>query len=245
MPPLLHSAMVREVTFAPDGSSLLTVAGFSDVSIRLWELPRDDRPVSAWTELARFFGGNRAGEGSGLDMTTGAFADPKPAGRPNASAAETTTHEKPATKPPTLAEAWSALRQKYPEEFALSDADLDAWERHAASRAEERRDWSAAVEHLTRLIQAHPNAGEFAWRRAMAYTRWADGADPADSEQRVRQAVEDYGRVIGWVNHHREIATQSRKPVLLERSKLLRQLGRIEEAQADVVAAEGNPRPKP
>jgi hypothetical protein len=46
------------------------------------------------------------------------------------------------------------------------------------------------------------------------------------------------------VERHRDIAKQSRKPLLVERSKVLRQLKRPQEALADVLEAKEIP-PRP
>jgi hypothetical protein len=158
--------------------------------------------------------------------------------------AQAGTSNNACTNPVSFLETWLALRQKHPSDFSITEAESDAWERHAAARAAGRSDWPAAVQHLTRLLQARPDSGEFLPRRASAYARWAgEPGTPADP-QRLHSALADYTRALAAIEVHRDIASQSRKPLLVERSKVLRQLNRPLEAQADLLEAKDIP-PRP
>jgi len=240
-PPLAHPGEVFAAKFTPDGRRLLTSSSVgSETSVRVWELPMDNRSVADWAQLAQFFGGSRVsfeappsggGESASREHSESSRAVPGEVGTPT----DSRTNSIP------FPETWLALRQKHPSDFSIAETELDAWERHAAAHAEERSDWPAAVQHLTRLLQTHPDSGDFLPRRASAYARWAGAAGtPADPE-RMQSALTDYTRAIASIELHREIAKQSRKPLLVERSKVLRQLNRLQEAQADLLEAKDIP----
>jgi WD40 repeat protein len=57
-PPLMHPSEVNVVNFTPDGRWPLTASsGASESSVRVWELPKDNRSVADWTQLAQFLPG--------------------------------------------------------------------------------------------------------------------------------------------------------------------------------------------
>jgi WD40 repeat protein len=243
-PPLAHPSEVNVAKFTPDGRWLLTASsGGSESSLRVWELPKDNRSVADWTQLAQFFAGSR--EAFEVPASAGHVSEESnQSGRLSAMSAEAGTPNNARTNALSFPETWLALRQKHPSAFSITESELDAWERHAAARAEGRSDWPAAIQHLTRLLQARPDSGEFLPRRARAFSRWAGAAGTPAASEHLQSALADYTRAIASVELHRDIARQSRKPLLVERSKVLRQLHRPQEAQADLLEAKDIP-PRP
>ena len=106
-----------------------------------------------------------------------------------------------------------------------------------------RRDWAAAIRHLTRLVDTHPNNGELALRLARNYALWAAAADSPAVRELLEQALANYTRAITWVDDYPSIGRTSRAPLLAERSKVLRQLDRPEEAEADLREAQRGAEP--
>ncbi|HEV3255671.1 MAG TPA: protein kinase [Gemmataceae bacterium] len=154
---LLSRGFPRAAVFSPDSRRLFTPTFFGADAVT-WDLSPDNRPAEDLTALAQALSGQR------LDAT--------------GSMTELETKE--------LRGLWQMLRHKYPDDFALSEADIVAWHRRAADHAMGAKDWSAAAAHVSRLIAADPRATALYTERAGLYS--VQGLE--------KQAVTDAAKVI-------------------------------------------------
>ena len=165
----------------------MNVTAMDNDTVRFWELPKGQRPVSDWLALARFFAKGRGeqeamGSAAAPAARVGALADP-PSASPSSSASELAArsgvsgegagHDTRGRVRSPFHAQWLALRAKHPEVFTISADEIDAWHRHEAWRCESRQDWSNAVAHLSALLETHPDSGDFLPRRAAAHVAWA------------------------------------------------------------------------
>jgi WD40 repeat protein/tetratricopeptide (TPR) repeat protein len=137
---LRHRQAVLHAVFAPDGYSVIT--GCVDLTVRVWPLAPDRRPVDDWGALARVMtGGGGDAVGSAGFSTLAGEHGLKPA-RPTPEEDWNST--------------WQTLRAKYPENFATTKAEQQAWHRAALETATSKKDWSAALAHLSWLLDIDP-----------------------------------------------------------------------------------------
>jgi WD40 repeat protein/Tfp pilus assembly protein PilF len=124
--------------FSADGRRLLT-AGWDDTA-RVWEIAADDRATGDLVERAQLLAGARIHATGGLV--------PLPA--------------------ETLRNACENQRSKFPDDFATSRTDVQAWHRGAVAEAEAANDWFAVRWHLDRLLDAEPGNPTLYKQRAQA-----------------------------------------------------------------------------
>ena len=185
--PLTLPSDALRIQAANDGRGFVTVHG--DDTVRFWELPKGQRPVSDWLALARFFAKGRGAEGRSADFQSAVSPTSSRQSAAVTSTPETTTNAPDRTTPggletrdtadwksalPSFHAQWLTLRTKHPEVFTVSADEIDAWHRHEAWRCESRQDWSNAVAHLSALLETHPDSGDFLPRRAAACVAWAE-----------------------------------------------------------------------
>lgn len=189
-----------------DGRGFITVHG--DDTVRFWELPKGQRPVSEWLALARFFAKGRGTGPGGTGDSPVQVGDPPTgpgAAHLRAEAAPTTTNAQPpggspggtgrwpVPPQPSFRDQWLALRAQHPEVFTVSADEIDAWHRHEAWRCEARQDWSNAVVHLSALLETHPDSGDFLPRRAAAHVAWAAELVAAAAGEKVGKGESEKG----------------------------------------------------
>ena len=106
---------------------------FEDNRICFWERPTDDRTTAEWFELAELYDGSR------YQRNARAGSEPE-----DQSGSKNTKTSKPASQKSSelsFLQRWESLRQKRPQDFAVSSQELDSWERHEAARYEVHQDW--------------------------------------------------------------------------------------------------------
>ena len=153
-PPLPHGISIPtspgEAYYNPHGHSDTPQASFGADNrramtagrnaLQVWNLMPDNRPASDLILLAQVLSGHR------IDATGGVV--PLDAG--------------------VLHTTWQALRSKYVETFTPSAREILAWHRREAEDCEVLAEWTAAIWHLERLIEAGPTQTSFRVRRDRA-----------------------------------------------------------------------------
>jgi WD40 repeat protein/tetratricopeptide (TPR) repeat protein len=109
--------------------------------LQAWDLQPEDRPVADLLVLARAFSGREVDESGGMMSVE----------------AEQFRHD------------LEALRQLLPLE--ISAPDTEGWHNREAAAALDTGDWSAAVFHLQRVLQARPDSAVDRAGRALAFAR--------------------------------------------------------------------------
>ena len=137
-PPLRFPWQFRQVQFVANGRGI--VARRSNGESALWELPRDGHPLEDLARMAQLLSGHQR------DYTGGVLPQ---------------TSE-------SLRDVWQKLRTEYPTDFAVSRNEIIAWHQREAAASEAEKNWSAAVFHWDRLIEAKPEEQSFRDRRASA-----------------------------------------------------------------------------
>ncbi len=120
-PPLMHRDRVDHASFTQDGRTLFTAS--ADGTTRLWDVTPDTRPVEEIAQLAQLISGRR------IDNTGSLVAVPSA----------------------TLAETWTKLHSKYPQQFTIKPDEIVAWHTEEADVCEQSGAWYAAVFHLNWL----------------------------------------------------------------------------------------------
>jgi len=172
-PPLRHANRVYQASFSPDSQWVLTAS--EDRTARLWPLPTLTAPLSDLQRFARLFTG--AGE-------VAARAQGRRA---------------------AFLQEWAELKERQPAAFAVTAADVSAWNRQPvidlhvqlpglADETERRGEWSAAIRHLSRLIQAAPDQGKYHGRRARAYQHWSEASRQTARAELTEHALADFRR---------------------------------------------------
>jgi WD40 repeat protein len=153
-PPLPHGISIQtspgEANYNPHGHSDTPQASFGADNrraltagrnaLQVWNLMPDDRPANDLILLAQVFSGHR------IDATGGLV--PLGAGELHAT--------------------WQALKSKYVETFTSVTREILDWHRREAEDCEEHAEWTAAIWHLERLIEAVPTQTLNRARRARA-----------------------------------------------------------------------------
>src|SRR5262249_47737404 len=132
-----------QVAFDDRGQRLLL---FTEGRMLAWDLAPDERPADDLVLLAELLSGRRIDDSEALT--------PLP--------------------PKALAAAWQALRTRYPTGLGLgtlSHEALLAWHQGQAEQCERDEDWSAAVFHRGRLIDADPRSATLRKARGRGYVR--------------------------------------------------------------------------
>ncbi len=128
--PMKHSpGWVRHAVFSTDGARVLTAT--STRKLATWDIPRDDRPVHDLILLAQLISAARLDPLSGLVPCDA----------------------------PTLNKSWRILRDRYPDSFTSTPAQVLSWNRHEAEAAEAAGIWPRAVQHLQVLVSAATDSG--------------------------------------------------------------------------------------
>src|SRR5262249_25709291 len=138
------------------------ITGCGDATVRVWPLAPDYRPVDDWVALAELMAGGSR------DASRGRGRD-----------ADWTS-------------TWQTLRAKYPGDFATTKTQQLAWHRAALEIAIQKKAWSAALPHLTRLTEIDPENWQDPLARARLLTRLG-GRDEAEAG--FARAVERQARV--------------------------------------------------
>ncbi len=137
-PPLKHDGPVSHVAFSPEGRRIVTAS--EDHTARIWDVPKNDRPARDLLLMAAMLSGQR------IDTTGGVVP----------------------LQPEELLSTWQTLRTKYAGNLATTPAAALVWHQREAEASEHARQWFAAVFHLNRLLEAHPNDQALLGRRALA-----------------------------------------------------------------------------
>ncbi len=162
-PPLPHGGGVVHAEFSPDGRWLAT--GSDDGVVYLWEIPFDDRPVEDLRLLAELLSSRKIDRHGTLGLL-----DLK-----------------------ELRQVWESLRSRYPEEFQSSFEEVVAWHHREVFRCRVESDWSAAIWHLDRLIEAIPDSWHLYNSRGYAYrmlSRWDRAV--MDGAQAVQHFMKEF-----------------------------------------------------
>jgi WD40 repeat protein/tetratricopeptide (TPR) repeat protein len=189
-PPLRHAGRVGSAAFSPDGCRVVTASG--DRTARVWELPSDDRPAADLVQLAQLLAGHRLAVGTGLAPIA----------------------------PITLRALWQKQRSHYSSDFSASTRQVVAWHRREAEESERTGQWTAAVAHLSALLQQEHQPSpepELHARRAYAYA----------TLNRREEALADYRTAAGAL---KRIATGAGADWTRGRALALTQLASGDEA---------------
>jgi WD40 repeat protein/tetratricopeptide (TPR) repeat protein len=131
-PPLPHPGAVSWALLSPRAGRVVTIWGdtvpVTESQAQLWSLIPDDRPAQDLLELARWLAARRIAPNGGMV----------------------------ALQANDLWTSWKTLRTKYPAEFACSSRQAVAWHRRELGECRRAKQWSAALVHLDRLIEAEP-----------------------------------------------------------------------------------------
>lgn len=155
-PPLRHTDWVLHAAFSADGRRLVTAG--CDGTALIWDLALDRRAVGDLRELAQVLADHRLDARGGLTALDAATFDA----------------------------SWKKLSARFPADFAVPAAAVNAWRRAQADEAEKAGDWSATRIHLDALIAAEPGQWWHHARRAGASVR----LDQWD------KAHDDYARAV-------------------------------------------------
>jgi tetratricopeptide (TPR) repeat protein len=204
--PLRHEGGVSHASFSPDGRRVLTAC--DDNLTRVWLAPMsDDRASDDWIQLAEMLDGARIDQGGNLVPIT----------------------------PQEFRDAWRTLREKYPDNFVASPADVLAWHRNEGYDCELHGHWDTALTHLEYLIAVQPLDGWLLARRGRIYAhlgRWKDSVSdltraverlPLEARIRIDRgdAFAELGR---WdeaaVDFRKAVEDQARDPGRETRSRL-------------------------
>ena len=147
--PFVHKAEVSRALFGPDDRQLLTASGNQ---VRLWKLPREQRPKTDLILQAELLAGERRDTAGNLISLT--ERDQR--------------------------QAWETLTGKYPELFRTNPEEIVAWHRQAASNAEQATNWFAAVFHLKRLSTLLSDDSEVASSLRYAQSQIDEGSSEAE-----------------------------------------------------------------
>jgi len=167
-PPLLHAGPVNSVEFSPDDGAVLTAS--EDHAVRLWGLPREERPLDEISALALLLSG-----------------EPPPTAPPlTLAAAWRMVYQRSSVvlsppEPPRIASSPATD----PAVSGAKLADGLTGTLAAVANAEETGQWEMAARLLSRLIEAKPDQWEWFHRRGWARFRLSEAS-----------AVEDFTRAI-------------------------------------------------
>jgi hypothetical protein len=144
-PPLQHQATLVDVRFLPGDGRIFT----SDREGRswIWPLSFDKHAPADVGLLARFLSGNGF----------------------------TQWHRATRNKQESLDHVWRRLREKYPEDFSASEAEVLSWHELQAEDSELKEQWFAAAFHLEYLLSCRPGEGSLTRRLALAKARLGGG----------------------------------------------------------------------
>ena len=178
LPPMACGGAVGEVSFSPDGRWALTQGDCAQV----WDLA-DGQPITPRLRHEQRLSAQFTPDGRRLILITGAgdleYYDLTPDDRPvedlgrlalvlsvcridaSGSAVPVSSSE--------LREAYEALLDKHRETFRATAKQLSGWDLRQAEKCEASGLWSAAVEHLSRVITAEPDDLALRIRRGLAH----------------------------------------------------------------------------
>jgi WD40 repeat protein len=161
--PMRHGTGVRQLEFALDGHSLLTVA-YRDPAARIWSIPRSSLPLADLAATAKPF------SGIALDATGGQTS----------------------VSPEELSRTQRELFSRYPGAFSASKTDVLAWREAEAQSIGHLGNWSAAIPCYDALIESDPGNALFLANRADCHAglhHWREAA--RDMVQAIDEGSED------------------------------------------------------
>jgi hypothetical protein len=151
-PPFRHTARLSDAKFLADGKSIFT----SDIQGRfwVWKLPVEERPVGDLRLIARVLTEDR---GATPDRQLAQGTEPLPV-------------------------LLQKLRAKYPREFSVSAAEMEAWHEAVARDCETEKQWFAAAFHMQRLLELRPGDAALSARLERARRQMRTSPEPEMAE---------------------------------------------------------------
>jgi WD40 repeat protein len=185
--PLKHREQVRAAAFSSDGKWVVTAS--ADKTARVWDSERNDPltpPLQHQATLVdvKFLPSDRRIVTSDLEgrswiwplsFDKHAPADVGLLAQFLSGSAVTQRHRATRNKQESLDHVWRRLREKYPEDFSASEAEVLSWHELQAEDSELKEQWFAAAFHLEYLLSCRPGDGSLTRRLALAKARLGGG----------------------------------------------------------------------